>query len=694
MEKGPASGLHWRVGLRGNQRERAPESRVALYSVSPARRRQRGGRLRRSFWLPLIGAAVGLGWWGYHHTITSSARTTTQPPVAVALIHPTPARPAAEKVSARRWLQLPSPSAIPTLTPYSGAIFSRPSPASQQVPLVAPRSRSIRAPTAGEAGIPKHAHLLTGQGTGPGWCLANGGYPLGASYDGVYACGPSLGSAQPFDTDGFQCVELSERFLWSVYGKIIRKVYNGANLVQTASTRLHIPIGLPGPGNVPAPGDIISLWGWTSDPDGHTGVVTAVNVNRWGNGTIEMMEENGSLSGWDHIDVHHWRETFGDPLYYGGYFHYDSVSWLKLARHTSQPRTAAGFPRPSYNVSPLGPSVSEANSITDGGLISAMLDQHDKHHAPLHTAAVFQQGREYLLTPPEGDKSLTTGPAIADSEAMAAWAIHKGGAVLPYAVSLAGRQSWERLPGPRPEQVHGQALGLNANGTIAGWISTVRNTHRAVLWSPDGHGYRLHELSTNAGYVQPMAVAVDQWGDAVGNELLGNRRTAVTLWTPDGVPHRLPSRLRFAQIDVANALSSHVEGPNRILEIAGTSGAWNGRSQAVVWKVRVGGTSVRIFRPFVIPNLAGYDRDSAMAINQAGWVVGTASSLGRNSHAFLWRPSIGTVDLNTLLPPNSSWTVTSAQSINASGAITGIGFRAGSAPGSRFQGLVLRPEGN
>ena len=194
------------------------------------------------------------------------------------------------------------------------------------------------APGAGEYGVPKNLRLKVAEGLGPGWCLAYGGYPLGPSIDGVYACGPSLGESNPFDTDGFQCVELSARFMWDVYRKVIRKVPDGADLVRLGHKQLHIPVGTPGPNRLPAPGDILSLSGATADPAGHTAVVAAVNVDASGNGTIQILEENGSLSGWDKLDVSHWRETFGDPQYDAGQYYYTNVSWLKLAPVPRLPR--------------------------------------------------------------------------------------------------------------------------------------------------------------------------------------------------------------------------------------------------------------------------------------------------------------------------------------------------------------------
>jgi hypothetical protein len=54
--------------------------------------------------------------------------------------------------------------------------------------------------------------------------------------------------------------------------------------------------------SLPAPGDIVSEAGTNSNPDGHTAVVTAVNVVN-GSGAVTIMEENASSTGWGTIPV-------------------------------------------------------------------------------------------------------------------------------------------------------------------------------------------------------------------------------------------------------------------------------------------------------------------------------------------------------------------------------------------------------
>ena len=87
---------------------------------------------------------------------------------------------------------------------------------------------------------PSAAGVTPGEGTGAGWCTSYGtdGAKGMFSYENVWACGPDdTTGPTPFDSNGtasFQCVELSERFLWAVYGlaPIFGSNVDGAALVS------------------------------------------------------------------------------------------------------------------------------------------------------------------------------------------------------------------------------------------------------------------------------------------------------------------------------------------------------------------------------------------------------------------------------------------------------------------------------
>ena len=129
--------------------------------------------------------------------------------------------------------------------------------------------------------------LPAGYGKGSAYCAQYANEASRYSFDGVYACASTATAGPtPFDADGkrsFQCVELSARFLWAVYGIWAGPgtgVKDGADLVAVVH-RIdpRIAVGVPGPRSVPRAGDVISLGpGGAVDPRfGHTAIVTAAS---------------------------------------------------------------------------------------------------------------------------------------------------------------------------------------------------------------------------------------------------------------------------------------------------------------------------------------------------------------------------------------------------------------------------------
>jgi hypothetical protein len=141
--------------------------------------------------------------------------------------------------------------------------------------------------------------LPSGYGKGPGYCNQYGEIASAYSFEGVYACaGIDSDGPTPFDADhdvSFQCVELSARFLWAVYGIWAGPgtgVESGAQLVSVVHRRYpRVRVGLAGPGSVPVAGDVISLGpgGAVDRQFGHTAVVVSDDQRR---GHFKMISQN------------------------------------------------------------------------------------------------------------------------------------------------------------------------------------------------------------------------------------------------------------------------------------------------------------------------------------------------------------------------------------------------------------------
>jgi hypothetical protein len=153
---------------------------------------------------------------------------------------------------------------------------------------------------AASAAIPAAAQALpAGYGKGSAYCAQYANVASRYSFDGVYACASTATAGPtPFDADGrwsFECVELSARFLWAVYGIWAGPgtgVKDGADLVAVVH-RIdpRITVGVPGPGSVPLAGDVISLGpGGAVDPRfGHTAIVAAASRHT---GFVTIISQN------------------------------------------------------------------------------------------------------------------------------------------------------------------------------------------------------------------------------------------------------------------------------------------------------------------------------------------------------------------------------------------------------------------
>lgn len=126
---------------------------------------------------------------------------------------------------------------------------------------------------------------------------------------------------------GYQCAELSARFLYHRYG-VAGIAANGAQVVdnyQRAYPKKFVKIGNGTKNRAPIAGDVLSLSSSSNFNDyGHVGVVASSSVNSNGNGTIRVAEQNfGSESGkkgYHDYQVTNWRVQFSSMPY---------IKWLR-----------------------------------------------------------------------------------------------------------------------------------------------------------------------------------------------------------------------------------------------------------------------------------------------------------------------------------------------------------------------------
>lgn len=169
------------------------------------------------------------------------------------------------------------------------------------------------------------------------FCSSYSSRYTGETWNGVAACGDAFGpnsneqgeisfNGVEFDSVGFQCVELAARYFYYVTNQIPPTPAAGSGFAAAVAAGYGYGVS-PASGGAGAfassikAGNIISMWG-PADAVGHVGVITSVNVIN-GNGTITIMDENGSGSGTDTIAVNNGTMSYQ----YASNASYTSFQW-------------------------------------------------------------------------------------------------------------------------------------------------------------------------------------------------------------------------------------------------------------------------------------------------------------------------------------------------------------------------------
>jgi hypothetical protein len=146
-----------------------------------------------------------------------------------------------------------------------------------------------------------------------------GATALGASYRGVSVCGPRPNAGGTNRLVRFyngawgelewQCVELAMRYMYLAYGVLPypangKDVYPNYDAASSGGGLVKIADGTVG--QPPAPGDVISFGATATSSAGHVGVVESVTIDGNGDGTLRMLSQNDSTTGWRTLPIQHW----------------------------------------------------------------------------------------------------------------------------------------------------------------------------------------------------------------------------------------------------------------------------------------------------------------------------------------------------------------------------------------------------
>ena len=235
------------------------------------------------------------------------------------------------------------------------------------------------------------------------------------------------------------------------------------------------------------------------------------------------------------------------------------------------------------------------------------------------------------------------------------------GGLAPTATDLAltggvGTPIFPTAPAGEP-QGKGFAIGLNASGQITGavygWPSVVSDGNKPFRWSAATGPVRLTTCCEN-GFGADINSAGVVAGSAEGGPMSGTYRGFVAPGNSITLLPVLPGLSLDESWDNSKALALNDAG-----DIVGFSPAPGARSHAVRW---TGGSAISDL------GTLGGTNSEAVDINNAGQVIGTSQIAGNAAtHAFLWSSGTGMQDLNTLLGAN----ITTVVEINDAGQIVG-----------------------
>ena len=237
------------------------------------------------------------------------------------------------------------------------------------------------------------------------------------------------------------------------------------------------------------------------------------------------------------------------------------------------------------------------------------------------------------------------------------------------------------------------ASGVNDSGQVVGYLAGSYNeTQWGFSWTK-AKGMKLF----GGSWVPTFAQSINNFGEIAGQNSVddGNGTTAfighATVWK-SGVPTDLgtlgggPDVLDYA---------SAANGVNDRGQVAGWSATTpvspeGSPVHAVIWTSGAGITD--------LGTLPGDTSSSALKINFFGQVIGSSGKslyvfpfeqslpFEVTGRPFVWSKSTGIKDLNSLIPANSGWVLTSANDINFWGQIVGSGTRNG-----KTHGFLLTP---
>jgi probable HAF family extracellular repeat protein len=220
---------------------------------------------------------------------------------------------------------------------------------------------------------------------------------------------------------------------------------------------------------------------------------------------------------------------------------------------------------------------------------------------------------------------------------------------------------------PTAEHNHNTAMMMNARGQIVGFSVAM-----GYLWSPTvangSTGTSIDLGGLPGGFDSTLAFGINDRGQVVGISHTDSGQHAF-LWTPMTPNGSTGSMIDLGNLPGASGISQAV-ALNEAGAVVGHSVTSTGGQHAMLWTPDgFGGGAMRDLGALE----GGVDLSSAYGINAANEVVGYSNSAG-GDHAFYWTEASGIVDLNSLTDATGqAWILRFAHAINDGGQIVGYG---------------------
>jgi probable HAF family extracellular repeat protein len=231
---------------------------------------------------------------------------------------------------------------------------------------------------------------------------------------------------------------------------------------------------------------------------------------------------------------------------------------------------------------------------------------------------------------------------------------------------------------------NGVAHDINSSNVIVG-ISSNGTASRPTTWTFNGTNYVASDLGTIAGTTTSTgrAWAINNAGIAVGLSQNSGGTSQATRWSGGTATNlgSLGDGTRFGQAYGVN-LNGLIVGASSTGQTVGDitgNGSTTSINRAFSW-VNGAMTELPPFNLYTSGNTGPTTNyhSEAKDVNDSGLIVGNSQRTASSpAVATLWISGVP-VDLNTLIPSGSGWTLLSAEGINAQGDIVGFGTFGGS----------------